>query len=399
MAEHCEDNSATVNYVKSIDLSDDHNKEIIDRLSKYEKENDRLTRYVNQLKHKLEEFHISQAGGISSKNGGDNAHLESDLNEEIITANETEIARLRDVVKSQRNAILDLEEMANSSEHVDAAELDQFCLEVEQLKRSALDSEMCVKVLEDELESLRTSLKTPPNEDSSINAQEVERLNQELSELKDELMHTEELNDQYESLLNFVFDALTATSVEDVSLLLHESLASLSFSPLILIKSADRTIEMFEDGSLSVRDKTIISNLQLNEINPQKGGQLVFRMDNITGLVKPTDNQDLPEDIHQHVIQILKLANRVIRQILQAQRNRTEVQKIDGSVSDIKEASYEVDELIESFVKNTKFIITDSFTQLKNTARSKGLNASQIAAFHAIEKDALGQIQIEDKGF
>ena len=391
IASHCDDNSATVNFVRTLDASQNFDNKLIDKLEEYEKENDRLVRLVERLKAQHDDNVENSSSLVKNSTTG---ALEA--TEEIITLNEQEITRLKEVIKSQRNKISELEEMTTQHSLEETDEAKQYASEISQLKRSALDSEMCIKILEDELESFKLNLRATHDTKNEISEQELEQLNNEIQSLKAEILKIESLNEQYSLLLQFVFDAFTATSVEDISLLLHESLSTINFSPLILIKTNDRLIELSENNKIATKDKAIINAMQLNEINRQRNGQLIFRFETLSGLIIPTKHNNAPQDLHEHVTQILKLSNTVIKQILISQKSQTAAAKVVTSVENIQKASFDIDLLLDEYMKEAKQAVNDSFALIKDSAKAKGMPASQIAALQSIEQDLAGQLRAQD---
>jgi hypothetical protein len=83
-------------------------------------------------------------------------------------------------------------------------------------------------------------------------------------------------NQRSDLLMEFVKQALQASSLEDISLLIYESITNLNYMPSIIVRGPERSLELAPHNSVSVRDKVLINNMQINEINPGNSGQLSF---------------------------------------------------------------------------------------------------------------------------
>ncbi len=58
--------------------------------------------------------------------------------------------------------------------------------------------------------------------------------------------------------------------------------------------------------------------------------------------------------------------------------------------------SFELDKDLEKFSTKTKKSVTESYKQVKDLSRSKGIDVSIIASFQNIEKELLSQLEADN---
>lgn len=392
IAASCDDNVATVNFVRNTHHLDKSDENVLNKLEAYEKENERLMLYVENLKTKLAEKSDTMAPDAAS--AANLSSNEGDYADEIIRSNEAEIDRLKHVVKNQKSVIVDLEEAVNDSKLLGSDEVAHYVVEVEQLKRATEDSEVCITMLETELEFLKSRPKN--SDDDQITQEQLDVLNRELTALKDEIARMETSNELYASLLRFVFEAFSARAVEELSMLLYESITSIDYNPSVFIKARERTIDISGDEKINKKNLTIINAMQLNEFNKQRTGSVVFRMEFLSGVVSPNNGPQTDEDVRDHVVQLLKLANTAIGKVVLTQKGIASGRKFASSLSMVESASVEIDGLLERSLKKTRNSAAESFTMLKSIARSKGMDATQIAAIQSVESEILNQLKSDE---
>ena len=392
IAASCDDNVATVNFVRNTHHLDKSDQNVLNKLEAYEKENERLMLYVENLKTKLAEK--SDRVATDDALGASPSGNESDYADEIIRSNEAEIDRLKHVVKSQKSVIVDLEEAVNDSKLLGSEEVAHYGVEVAQLKRATEDSELCIRMLEAELEFLKTNHKN--TDDDQITQEQLDVLNRELTALKDDIARMETSNGLYASLLRFVFEAFSSRAVEELSMLLYESITSVDYYPSVFIKAGERTIDISGDEKINKKNLTIINAMQLNEFNKQRSGSVVFRMEFLSGVVSPNNGSQADENVRDHVVQLLKLANTAIGKLVLTQKGIASGRKFASSLSMVENASVEIDALLELSLKKTRKSAAESFTMLKSIARTKGMDATQIAAIQSVETEILNQLKSDE---
>lgn len=385
--------------------SDDLEKE----LHRFQIENQKLNKYVANLKQQIKHSrgHLERPDG--DEHGHDTSKLDlHEVSDEILEANEREIDRLREVINQQRASIYSMEEALtvitpgtvdpgnNDQEHIEQSHVRNN--EVEKLRQCIQESEVCIEMLEKELELLKWDLEQlrHPTDAPHVTGAETEQLSQELEQVKTELDETINRNNQQEQLLAFIEAALIATSIEDIALLIYESIISLNFTPSLAINLPGKTIGVAGQGGMATRDKVIINNMRIDEVNPNDKGELALRFLHIAGIVRPGEWRDDASDDHEYLVQLIKMADRIIHQIIQTQKSRTANRVIHECINTLKQTSYDLDKMLETHNHRTKNMVSNTIGQIQDIGRSKGLSASHIASFRAIEQETLKQLDADN---
>lgn len=384
-------------FESSIESSD----ELVEELSRFKGENQTLAQQITQLKAELKAFkermpsqdavaHFIEHGEKST-----GTYDLNDITDELIESNEKEINRLRDVIANQRSSIFEMEESLASLERFNQHDNVDQKTEMEKLKRCIQESEICISMLEQELDELKEDLsqlrvKGPGGD---ISAAESEALSDEVRQLKSEIEESHNQISAFEQLNRFIGQALSASSVEDVALLLYETIVSLNYAPQLLIKSPERILELTGQGSMSVRDKVVINNMQVGEVNPGAKGQLNFRFMQLAGMVNPPPAIDIDDKDQRLILKILKISDKIITLLLHVHKGRQHAKLRDETVNSIKHVSYDLDKLIEENSKSLKKVVARNFQQISDMARVRGMTATQVAAIHSIEQETLKQIE------
>lgn len=374
-------------------------------LKRFKSENSKLNVHVEHLKKELKAFQ-SRLGNqdtptlfIENNSGKKPADRDMhDLSDEILQANEKEIDRLRDVINNQRSSIMQMEESLQHLEQLTVSENSVQKSEIDKLKRCIQESEICISMLEKELEDLKNDLNNirANREEHGITLAETNQLDDELNSIKTELEKAVDKNQRSDALLDFVKEALQASSLEDISLLIYENITSLNYMPSIIVKGPERNLELAPQNSVSVRDKVLINNMQINEINPGNNGQLSFRFLNIAGMVRPAAGEELHGDDQTHIVEIMQISDRIINYLATNVKVKTSAKSLDTTANLIKQTSFEMDKMLEEYAKKTKKLVSGNFSQLQDMARAKGLGATHIASFNAVEQETLRQLEAEN---
>ena len=364
----------------------------------FKDENSKLNHHVEQLKKELMEFqerlNIPSTDTADRKKARDMLALSDDL----LSASEQEMDRLRDVISNQRRAITEMEESLEHLQHLNSSETSDHQQQVDKLRRCIQESEVCIGMLEQELGELKQDLSSihDSRDESSITRAEVGQLDAEFNIIKVDLEKALDQNRRGDAILEFVREALNAASVEDISLLVYENIASLKCESSLVIKAPERMIEMAPQNSLAKRDKVLINAMQINEINPGRDGQLAFRFLNIAGLVRPESGQEIASEDQSYLLELVKIADRMIGQVALNQRAKSSFKVLDNAINSIKQTSYELDQLLDESAKKTKKLVSGNFGQVQDIARTTGLGASHIASFNALEQETLKQLDAEN---
>lgn len=371
-----------------------------EELAHFKTENDSLSKQIDQLKSELTSFRsrtftTDPVESFTDDNTrGSHPYEISDITDELIESNEKEIDHLRDVIANQRHSIFEMEESLNTLEQLSKNESSGHQSEIDKLKRCIQESEVCITMLEKELDELKEDLIELRNSRSGgdLSVTESEALSDEVKQLKSEIEQSNHQLSALEQLSNYASRAVSAESIEDLSLLVYETIVSLNYSPQLLIKSPDRTIELSPQGSVSVRDKVMINNMQINEADPS-GGQLNFRFMQIAGMVSSPSESSLSENDQQLIIKILKLTDKILVLLTHAQRSKQYAKIRDDTINAIKHVSYDLDQLIDEHSKKSKKVVVRNFQQISDIARAKGMSATQVAAIHSIEQETIRQVE------
>lgn len=376
-----------------------------EELRRFKDENGKLNLHVDQLKKELRAFQERMGNRDTpslfietAKEKKTDAVDMFSLSDEILSSNEKEIDRLRDVISNQRRSIVDMEESLENLQGLSQSESVDHRSEIEKLQRCIQESEVCISMLEQELDELKKDLDTIRHnrDEAGITLTETSQLGEELNTIKADLEKALDKSQRGDAIIEFVREALQASSVEDISLLIYENIASLNYLPALIVKGADRFIEMAQQSTLSTRDKVLINNMQFNEVNPGRGGQLAFRFLNIAGLVRPALGEEIDSDDQTHIVEVVKIADRIIGHLVVNQKVKVSSKALENTVNTIKQTSYELDKMLEDSAKKTKKLVSNNFGQVQDIARAKGLGASHIASFSAIEQETLRQLEAEN---
>lgn len=375
-----------------------------EELLRFKDENGKLNLHVEHLKKELQQFQermgnrdtpslFIEHSTTKKKEGLDRYSL----SDEIVSANEKEIDRLRDVITNQRRSIIDMEDSLQTLQSLSQYETSDHQSEIDKLQRCIQESEMCISMLEQELDELKKDLDIIRNnrDEAGITPAEAGQLSEELNTIKADLEKALDKSLRGEAIIEFVREALNATSVEEISLLIYENITRLNYQPSLIVKAPERFIEMSPQNSVSTRDKLLINNMQFNEINPGRSGQLAFRFLNIAGLVRPSQGDEIDSEDQTHIVEISKIADRIIGNAAANQKVKSSFKALDNTVNSLKQASYELDKMLDESAKKTKKLVSNNFGQVQDIARARGLGASHIASFAAIEQETLRQLEAE----
>lgn len=373
-----------------------------EELRRFKGENSKLNLHVDQLKKELRELQERMGSRdtpslfIEQKTGKKKDDLDMfSLSDEIFSANEKEIDRLRDVITNQRRSIMEMEGSLESLQQISHSETSDHRFEIEKLQRCIHESEVCISMLERELDELKKDLDAIRynREEVGITLAEAGQLGEELNIIKADLEKALDKGQRGEAIIEFVQEALNASSVEEIALLIYENVTSLNYLPSLIVRAPERFLEVAQQNVVSTRDKVLINSMQFNEVNPGRGGQLAFRFLNIAGLIRPTLGEELDRDDQTHIIEIVKIADRIIGHAAANQKVKSSFKVLDNTINTIKQTSYELDKMLEESTKQTRRLVSKNFGQVQDIARARGLGASHIASFNAIEQETLRQLE------
>ena len=418
-----EDNSLVMQRIKKRmqDYSDEFEKEeLIKNLNKFQNENQQLKNEIESLKNQLEvsRSQIADRANFILNNGNDETNNNQgeellDLAEQIQLANEQEIDRLRSTIKSQRSSICHLEDSLRKMEDakheksprhnlLDVSD-DDSDKEVEKLKNTLKESERCITTLENELaefKQLTNESRLHLANDEMLNplqdTEEIDKLNLEIQSLSKQLQDSKEKDTISQILVNFTDDALNASSAEDISTLIYQTLLDLKLAPNLIIKGNKREIEITSAKQFDAKTRILINNMPINQLSLDRSHRkLNFRFANIKGNIEALELNDSPASTFQAATKVLRISNNLLNKFCNLQSDRDQKQKIDKCANLLKQVAYDLDKAYDTHLTRTKGQINSGFGQMQDIARSKGLSATHIAGFKSIEQETINELQAD----
>ena len=394
-------------YDFSLQAFNKNNTDIIESVDKFERNIERINNSNRNTKTAII---------TSSNNEIKNANSELDeLSEQIQQENEEEIERLRQIIKGQKNIIVELEDSISTIEETQPTTTPSNITEgrttpqqdkntdIKQLKLSLRDAEFCIDTLEKELETLKTNHqhhKEHPKDEpvtEPLSNTHLASLENTISQLKGEISEAHDIHDLNTSIMNFISECLDASSVEDISLSIYQTLGDLGWSSGLFISGGARTLEIDPSGLLKDREKMLIKNMQIDEVDSQNAGKTIrFHYMHISGKLVTVDPQSSTNEKHGAILNLLKTTDKIIGRMKSDQNYKKQRKVIQESSNNIKKIAHEVDQTIDTINKRTKDSVSNGFGQIQDIARSKGLKASQIASFKNLEQQTLNEIAADN---
>lgn len=383
-------------------------------LSKTKSSNIHLKEDMSELREKISSISSKlnpKTGGILSsarisvaKTDGDidTSELKT-LSDEIQEINAKEIDRLRNIVKDQKSSIFNMESKINTLE----SELDgkgELTAEtqsvINQLKRTIQESEMCIQVLEQEIDQMRNQLETmdqsktpaPPE----VSEKDLEMLNNQLDTLNKELNEKVSASNTNEAINNYVKEAITANSIEDISLLIFDCIQQAGGDPHIIISCKGKDVIVSNTGKIAPRDKVVIDNMQTNEVNESGDKKSInFKYNNIRGTIKALNPDENLSGSSKAMLEIANISNSIIEKILAIQTAKENTKKIEDCKNSIRKTAADLDKLYNSNSSKTKDIISSSLGQVEDIARTLGIPDNKIKTIKEIEDDAIATVDAD----
>lgn len=338
----------------------------------------------------------------STEDDTDTSELKS-LSDEIQEINAKEIDRLRDIVKNQKSSIFGMESKITTLE----TELDgkgELTSEtqsvINQLKSTISESEMCIQILEQEIDQMRQQLEVIEEEKSipppDVSEKDIEILNNQLETLNKELNEKVAASNINEAINNYVKEAITANSIEDISLLIFECIQQSGGDPHIIISSKGKDVIVSQSGKIAPRDKIVIDNMQTNEVNESSDKKTInFRYSNIRGTIKTLDENNGFADNAKAMLEIASMSNSIIEKINAIQLAKENTKKIENCKNSVRKAAADLDKLYNSNSTKTKDIIASSLGQVEDIARTFGIPDNKIQTIKSIEEDAIATVEAD----
>lgn len=217
----------------------------------------------------------------------------------IGTQSRKNIDGLQKTIVDQRKSILSMESTIAKLESELTGNSDEDSAkrsELEKLKRALMESEMCIKVLEDEVDNLYTHLKELQEQREELQQQYKDQSDEDiLQNLSNEFEQAHEApapdnadNAQSEFLTEFMTNAIESGSLEDLITVLQHAISDLGFESLIRIVVGKNKVDITAMGKLSREDKLLIDHLNFepNNLIKDAGKQITVHFRNARALLR-----------------------------------------------------------------------------------------------------------------
>ncbi|HEY7773324.1 MAG TPA: hypothetical protein VIC26_09080, partial [Marinagarivorans sp.] len=275
--------------------------------------------------------------------------------------------------------------------------------DVNVLKNNLRDAELCIDTLESELEVLKTQYqhhKEHPKEEpvtTPLSDCNLAGLEQTISLLKGEISEAKDIQDLNQTVMIFISECLDANSIEDISLSIYQTLGDLGWFSGLLINLGTRSLEIDPSGLLQAKEKTLIKNMRIDEVDSKDGGKSIrFHYVHISGKLITVDALPSTNEKQYAILNLLQTSDKIIARMRADQAYKKQRKALHESTNEIKKIAHEVDIAIDTLNKRTKANVSSGFGQIQDIARSKGLKASQIASFKNLEQQTLNEISADN---
>ncbi|TVZ38436.1 hypothetical protein P886_2803 [Alteromonadaceae bacterium 2753L.S.0a.02] len=384
-------------------------------------ENDSLTRmheYSSQMKGQAHSLRDEYLGFKDDVQGLSNQLRDSatesevnaidrkiiDLSEEIVAASEKEIIRLKVIVKEKKAIIRQLEEQLSSppnpTNSVGAGNSELPTVkdsDLELLRKNLRESEQCIKMLEDELELLKTQTSKVHTDSAANQEHALLLLQQSITEANKELSDYRELLDRKDVIFDFLRECIDSSSPPDVALFLYQCLQDLGYDSELLVAAGDKKLELNREGKLSVSQKMLIDSVRIGEFNSsERGKKIVYRYRNFGGVSRRTDGKAFRDNEKKSLADLFSICEKVFVAINEKNAQATRKHEVSKLVNSYKYLVSEVDAAIDKVLKNAQTNAQSNFAQATDIARRGGLNAQLIARIKSLEKEFISDLSAEE---
>jgi len=335
-----------------------------------------------------------------------NAELR-DLSEQIIEASESEIARLKEKLLAKKHTIIDLEDRIGQIRSEQKAEnqslVTYYETEIQSLRRHHKEAEDCVKMLDSELEKLREqhrliNVANDANDQPPLSDKHMGQLQETVSDLECSLSIKKNDLHNKEILLNYITESLTASTIEDYSLSIHQCIQDLGFTGCFLIYGNSRTLEVSETGAVSNRDKILINNMQIDEINTsQDGTKLNFRLEHFGGTLEKQDRLAIDTDEKIILDLFFRVTNEILALVKQFRRHELYRKFIDQTANDLKILTKNIDEELSGFIDNIDRLLFDTFRQIRDISDVGNWPEEKAANLRELERNSHDELSAESR--
>ena len=137
--------------------------------------------------------------------------------------------------------------------------------------------------------------------------------------------------------MNFISECLDASSIEDISLSIYQTLSDLGWASGLFINGGARTLEIDPSGLLKDREKTLIKNMQIDEVDSKDAGKSIrFHYVNISGKLTTIDPHSATNEKHSAILNLLQTTDKIIGRMKSDQNYKKQRKVIQDSSNNIK---------------------------------------------------------------
>ena len=218
----------------------------------------------------------------------------------------------------------------------------------------------------------------------------------ELETLREELDESLEKLKNHDQILSFYNESIEANSIEDLAVLVYQSVEDLGCVPNMWLTLLGKEIHMSNSQPLPTREKVIINNMKVGETNlGSNGTSLKFRFKNIKGLLFAKDDS-IVKDQYSDVLAFLKYQDTLVDKVFGNKKNVKQLKKVESWTRSITLVAHDVDNTMDTQIKNAKDLMSTSFAQLAESIKSGKQEADFLKQVDSMERNALAQLSSDE---
>ncbi len=317
---------------------------------------------------------------------------------EMNRLNRDEIQRLHSTIAQQRKVIFELESVVQEMEQdlLGSGEgADKQLRELDALKRILRETEDCVFVLESEVDTLQQKLEVPYSATADYAAIN-ESLTQQMHELRSELAQTTQRDSENQYLLDYLRDVVVARSLQDMALVLVETLRLANVDSYILFNTSDDQVTASSSSRLPVKLR------KLMEACTYSGREEVRKINEGTLIITPsvvavfdTAGKDLEKArSHKRALNIIRLASPLVLKVAAQQDAQNKYNALRYAMDAIKKLSETVDGQYSYQSLESENLIKSMSAQYGELIRLMKPTANQLQECESIEREVLGRLEL-----
>lgn len=369
-------------------------------LSEYDKNRSKIKKGVQRYKNLIQKAeneidNVRENAALSPNRNTDSDQQKiADISDEIIEENSLEIDRLKKVINDQRTIIRDLEDYSLSN---DGGNSEAHNKTREFLERDLKDAEFCIETLENELQSLRGSMKISesdlePEKDREKNTTNL--LNNTIEQMEQQLDSLSEEKDKDKIIIDFLYESADAMSIEDLSLLIFQTMSDLGYQTSLIFFAENRTIDVSSSKQLTKQRKIALINMQPGESNTSDGHrELNFRMRNFAGLISQNSYQKMSVKEQNQLFPLLSGVDRILHRLKTIQSAKNTEKKIGEFANTVKILISDIDEILDKDLKQLNTSVSTHFSRTNDLMKLKGANPAIISSIRNAELEIVNEIQ------